>query len=148
MPDQQSRRQQTPAERKAQRRKDLWQLDLPLVFAIALCTTLTVVEMRRATEGVWRAWAYTFEWPMIGIICCWIWYRYRKEGSVTKGFSAKWKARIEQYEAEIESLDRKTGEAQPSIPAEDPQLQEWQRYVDDLHRREPPGEPPPDELRN
>lgn len=135
-------------QRRARRRRDLWQLDVPLAFAVMLCTTLTVIELRRASEGVWRAWAYTFEWPLIGVICCWIWYRYRTEGSVTRRFTSRWKARVEQYEAEFEAAERSASAKGPTIDPEDPQLQEWQRYVDDLQRREPPGEPAPDELRN
>lgn len=140
--------ERTPEERRARRRKDFWQLDLPLAFAVVLCTTLTVVELRRASDGVWRAWAYTFEWPLIGIICCWIWYRYRSEGSVTKRFTARWKSRVERYEAEFEAADRQAQAKGPMIDPADEQLQDWQRYVEDLHRREPPGEPPPDEVRN
>lgn len=142
------KRERTPEERSAQRRKDFWQLDLPLAFAVVLCTTLTIIELRRANEGVWRAWAYTFEWPLIGIICCWIWYRYRSEGSITKRFTSRWRARVERYEAEFEAADHPASTIDATIDPADEQLQEWQRYVDDLHRREPPGQPPPDEVRN
>jgi len=131
----------TAKERKAKRIRDLWQLDIPLVIAIALCSTFTVIEVRRAGEGVGRAWAYSFQWPLIGIICCWIWYRYRTEGSVSKGFTSKWKANLQKLEDEVQAADRLVEQAQPTIDEADPELQEWREYVEDLHRREPPGGP-------
>lgn len=73
-------RELTPDERRAKRKKDLWTLDLPLVFGIVLCTTLTFVEGSRALNGNGRALAYTFEWPIIGAIIVWIWWRYKHEG--------------------------------------------------------------------
>ncbi|MDA3021327.1 MAG: hypothetical protein O2943_01425 [Actinomycetota bacterium] len=71
------------------RRRNFWQLDIPMVLAVIMCSVFTVIEVRRAGEGVGRAWAYAVEWPMIGLFCVWIWYRYRKEGSITKGFAAR-----------------------------------------------------------
>ena len=73
-------RELTEAEWKAKRKKDLWTLDLPLVFGIALCSTLTVIEGSRALNGNGRALAYTFEWPIIGAFIVWIWWRYKHEG--------------------------------------------------------------------
>jgi hypothetical protein len=131
----------TAKERKAKRLRDLWQLDIPLVISTALCTTFTVIEVRRASEGVSRAWAYSVQWPLIGIICCWIWYRYRTEGSVTKGFTSKWRANLKKLEGEAQQAERLNEQAQPKIDETDPDLQEWREYLDDLHRREPPGGP-------
>lgn len=73
-------RELTTEERKAKRKKDFWTLDLPLVFGITLCTTLTVIEGSRALNGNGRALAYTFEWPIIGAFIVWIWWRYKHEG--------------------------------------------------------------------
>ena len=137
----------SPEEKKAKRRKDFWQLDLPLVLGLALCGFLTIVEFRRATEGVGRAWVYSFQWPLIGAICCWIWYRYRTEGNVTKGFTSKWKQRLEQIEAEVQEAEKIADVKNAGISSTDAGLQEWQHYVDDLHRREPPGEPPAEDLK-
>jgi hypothetical protein len=131
----------TVKEKKAKRLRDLWQLDIPLVIAIALCTTFTIIEVRRAGEGISRAWAYSFQWPLIGIICCWIWYRYRTEGSVTKGFTSKWKSNLRKLEDEAQEVERLAEQAQPKIDDTDPELQDWRRYQEDLHRREPPGGP-------
>lgn len=73
-------RELTAEELRAKRKKDLWTLDIPLVFGIVLCTTLTIVEGTRAMNGNGRALAYTFEWPIIGAIIVWIWWRYKHEG--------------------------------------------------------------------
>jgi len=128
-------------EKKAKRLRDLWQLDIPLVVVLAMCATFTVIEIRRAGEGVGRAWVYSFQWPLIGIICCWIWYRYRTEGNVTQGFISKWKSNLQKLEVEAREADRLIVQEQPKIDEADPELQEWREYVDDLHRREPPGGP-------
>ena len=80
MPESRPQRDLTEEERKAKRRRDLWTLDLPLVFGLALCSTLTVIEGSRALDGNGRALAYTFEWPIIGAIIVWIWFRYKREG--------------------------------------------------------------------
>ncbi len=115
--------------------RDVWTLHVPLALALTLCTVFTVIEVRRASEGVWRAWAYMFEWPMIAAFCVWIWYRYRTEGSVTRGLADRWRRRV----------DRLTAEADAAVPADDrPDAGqvEWETYLEDLHRRHPPGAPP------
>jgi hypothetical protein len=153
--------------RPSSRSRNFWQLHVPLVVVLALCTVITVIEVRRASEGVWRAWAYMFEWPLIGLFTLWIWHRYRTEGSVTKGLVARWRERIALLGAEADdetSIDGPstppvvstsvpmprsatppdTSEPDASLPAEasDPELQAWRDHVADLQRREPPGEPP------
>lgn len=85
------------------RARDFWQLDVPLAVVLVLCTVITVIEYRRANEGVWRAWIYLFEWPMIAGFAIWIWYRFKHEGG---GFVQKWKSRVAQYEAEADAQDR------------------------------------------
>ena len=126
-----------PAPRSSSRRRDFWQLHVPLALVLALCTVVTIIEVRRATEGVWRAWAYMVEWPMIGLFCIWIWNRYRKQGSVTRGLADQWRSRVERISAEAA--------ADAPTPAVDDQgLEAWESYVDALHRRQPPGRPPAD----
>ena len=132
----------SPEEKKTKRRKDFWQLDLPLVLGLSLCIFLSIIEFRRAGEGVGRAWVYAFQWPLIGAICCWIWYRYRTEGNVTKGFTNKWKQRIDLLEAEAKAAEQHNDEVSAAVAPDDPDLQDWQHYVQDLQRREPPGHPP------
>jgi type VI secretion system secreted protein VgrG len=73
------------------------------VLVLSLCTFITIIEVRRASEGVWRAWAYMFEWPLIGLFTIWIWHRYRTEGSVTKGLVARWRDRVSRMSAEYEA---------------------------------------------
>ncbi len=138
------------------RRRDFWQLHVPLVLVLTLCTVITVIEVRRATEGVWRAWAYMFEWPMIGLFAIWIWHRYRKEGSVTRGLADRWRERVAQLGAEADAAEQAApGQVEPHAsspiepvtpvtPMNDPELRQWQEYVEDLQRREPPGQPPPE----
>ncbi len=127
---------------RARRRRDIWQLHLPLAFALILCTTLTIVEVRRAGEGVWRAWAYSFEWPMIGVVCIWIWFRYRKQGSITKSLATRWRARVARIEEEFNAAQDGAITEEPLAEPKDPQLQQWQDYLDELHRNDPPGRPP------
>ena len=126
-------------EQAPSRRRNFWQLDIPMVFAVILCSVFTVIEVRRIGEGVWRAWAYAFEWPMIGLFCVWIWYRYRKEGSVTKGFAARWQARV----ARLSAVAEEESSAPDTVPRlADPGLDSWRSHVADLQRRDPPGRSP------
>jgi len=165
-------RELTEEERKAKRKKDLWTLDIPLVFGIVLCTTLTFIEGSRALNGNGRALAYTFEWPIIGAIIVWIWWRYKHEGRTVDdeaaapvdattaaddtavsaprkqrrslGFADHYKARIEEAAEEYAAALHAADEVSnaPVIPETDEGLREWKAYVADLNRREPPGHPP------
>lgn len=120
-------RDQPPAPAPAgprSRRRDLWQLDIPMVFGVALCTFLTVVEARRAGEGFWRAWVYTFEWPLIAAFIIWIWWRYKHEGQLTKGMIRRWKQRVQRYEREARAADE----------THDPGLAAWRQHVAELER--------------
>ena len=119
------------------RKRDFWQLDVPLALVLILCTTLTVIELSRATDGIWRAWVYTFEWPLIGAFAIWMWWRFRTEGNPVRGATRRWRDRVAQYEAEATAQEAEVGA--PSEREQDPDLDAWRTYVDDLHRREPPG---------
>jgi len=127
------------------RRRNFWQLDIPMVFAVILCSVFTVIEVRRVSEGVWRAWAYSFEWPMIGLFCIWIWYRYRKEGSVAKGFAARWQARVARISA---AADEESSAPDTAPRLADPGLDSWRSHVADLQRRDPPGRSPDESATN
>lgn len=114
-----------PAPAKPRSRaRDLWQLDIPLVFGLALCTFLTIVEARRAGEGFWRAWVYTLEWPIIGAFIIWIWWRYKHEGQLTKGTVRRWRQRVDPYEREARNADA----------SDDPGLAAWRQQVAELER--------------
>jgi hypothetical protein len=132
-----------PAEGKRSRRRDFWQLDVPLVVVLTLCIVITIIEYRRANEGVWRAWIYLFEWPMIAGFAVWIWYRFKHEGG-RAGFVQKWKARVAQYEAEDdaarqaraeEAQRREREEAQRRL-ADDPELARWRDYQAEVRGRD------------
>jgi len=110
--------------RPRSRARDLWQLDIPLVFGLSLCTILTIVEARRAGEGFWRAWVYTFEWPIIGAFIIWIWWRYKHEGQLTKGMVRRWRQRVDRYEREARDADA----------SDDPGLAAWRQQVAELER--------------
>ena len=136
----------TPDERRSTRWRDAWQLHLPLVIVLALCTAATIIEARRAGEGVWRAWAYMFEWPLIGLFAIWIWNRYRRHGSLTRGLAERWRSHVAQYgdadpDPEHDAAHDPPSDATPAQSA-DPQLGAWRAYVADLQRRDPPGAAP------
>ena len=114
------------------RARDFWQLDVPLVLVLILCVVATVIEVARANEGVWRAWIYLFEWPLIGAFAVWIWYRFKHEDG--GGFVRRWRERVARLEAEA-VVD---ADARPDVPPAptDPDLEAWQEYQRDLRRRE------------
>lgn len=114
--------------------KDAFTLHLPLVIVLALCTVATVIEYGRAQEGVGRAWAYTFQWPIIGLFAIVIWNRYRKHGNLTRWFTDRYRNRIAAFTAEAEAVEA-AKEPEPI----DPDEQAWAEYVADLRRRDEQG---------
>lgn len=128
-------------EPRPSRRREILTLDIPLVLGLILCTTLTFVEASRAAEGNGRALAYTFQWPLIGAFIVWIWYRYRigihRKTASQSGADERPKRRgiTNHYREQVAA-------AQAAQDESDAQLQAWQQYVDDLQRRDPPGQPP------
>jgi hypothetical protein len=121
-----------------QRVRDLWQLHIPLVIVLAFCSLATVIEYRRATEGVDRAWVYTFQWPIIGIVALVIWNRYRHHGSLTRSIGNYFHERAARFTAEAEAREAEQAERE----LRDPDALAWRTYVEDLHRHDPPGRPP------
>ena len=111
--------------------RDVWTLHIPLVLVLALCVGATVIEFRRANEGVWRAWIYLFEWPLIGAFAVWMWVRFRREAG--GGFARRWRERVER-------AAQPPAEAPGASPA-DPELQAWRDYQRGLGR---PGSADPD----
>lgn len=116
----------------SQRWKDILTLHVPLVLVMALCTYATINQYGRAQEGVERSWAYTFQWPIIGLFAIVVWNRYRKHGNLTRWFTDRYRARIEAYRAEAEAQE----EAKREQELADPDAQAWQDYVADVRRRE------------
>ncbi len=119
-----------------QRRKDFWQLHVPLVIVLAFCAYATMIEFGRAQEGISRAWVYTFQWPIIGIFAIVVWNRYRKHGSLTKSFSKYFRERARRFESmEAEPVTTKSVVVDPDELA-------WKEYVAKMQQENPPGGPP------
>jgi hypothetical protein len=118
------------------KRKDFWQLHVPLAVVLAFCAYATVIEFGRAQEGITRAWVYTFQWPIIGIFAVVVWNRYRKHGSLTKSISKYFRDRAKKFEAmEVDSVA-------PEPIVDDPQEIAWKDYVRKMQQENPPGGPP------
>ena len=49
------------------------------VLGIIICFCMGLFELSRAFEGVDRAWAYTFEWPIFAVFIIWIWRRLQRQ---------------------------------------------------------------------
>lgn len=138
-PEQDARRPDGPDPVRG-RLRDFWQLDVPLVVVLTLCTAITIIEYTRATDGVWRAWIYLFEWPMIGAFAVWMWYRFKHEKG--GGFVRRWKERVARLEAESDDRGADNRGADSSSPApDDPQLHAWRAYQRQLRQGQPPTPP-------
>jgi len=111
--------------------KDIVTLHLPLVLVLALCTYATINQYGRAQQGVERSWAYTFQWPIIGLFAIVVWNRYRKHGNLTRWFTDRYRVRVEALRKEAEEQEMS---APPTPP--DPDQVAWDDYVADLRRRE------------
>jgi len=124
--------------------KDFWQLHVPLVIVLAFCTFATLVEYRRAQEGVDRAWVYTIQWPIIGAFAFVVWNRYRRHGSITKSISGYFRDRAARFEAEANAAEAAdTSAASDAPPASmDPDEAAWREHVRELRRNDPAGGPP------
>jgi hypothetical protein len=116
----------------SRRWKDILTLHLPLVIVLVFCAYATFNQYGRAQEGIQRSWAYTFQWPIIGLFAIVIWNRYRKHGNLTRWFTDRYRSRVEAYRAEAEGTET----AQQTEAVVDPDAQAWEAYVADLRRRE------------
>ena len=116
----------------SRRWKDILTLHLPLVLVLALCTYATINQYGRAQEGVDRSWAYTFQWPIIGLFAIVVWNRYRTHGNLTRWFTDRYRSRVEAFRAEAEAAES----AADTHSEPDPDAQAWAAYQEDLRRRE------------
>ena len=139
MSDESTESQEQPQSERSRRIQDIWQLHIPLVVVLAFCTFATIVEYRRAQEGVDRAWVYTFQWPIIGAFAFIVWNRYRKHGSITKSISGYFRERAARFEAEARAAE--AVEARKAVE-EDPDAIAWREHVRELRRNDPAGGPP------
>ncbi|MGI9196117.1 MAG: hypothetical protein ACR2KE_01495 [Candidatus Nanopelagicales bacterium] len=126
------------SEESNRRMKDFWTLHLPLVLVLALCTVATVIEVRRAFEGVGRAAVYSIQWPIIGLFAIVIWNRYRKHGNITRWFTDRYSSRIAAYKAEAEAEEA----ARRAVEESTPEAQAWQAYMTELRRQQDSDRPP------
>lgn len=115
------------------RRRDFWQLDLPLIVVLGICISATVIEVGRAGAGNWRAAVYSIEWPIIGAFAIWMWVRFKREGGSFRGITQRWQDRVAQYEAEAAAADREP--AQPEAEP-DPELDAWRAYRASVRERD------------
>ena len=53
---------------------DAVKLHLTLAVGLILCTAAFVFEVKRALGGNELSWAYVFEWPLIAIFACYMWW--------------------------------------------------------------------------
>jgi hypothetical protein len=126
--------------------KDFYQLHIPLVVVLALCTYATYNQIGRAAEGVDRSIVYAIQWPIIGIFAVVVWNRYRKHGSLTKSFTKYWRERAERFtlEAEKQEAEQRSSAVLREVPNPETAAQKkaWDEYLADLQRADPPGGPP------
>ena len=130
-----------PPERGRSRWRDVLTLHIPLVLVLTLCTVLTVVEFRRANEGVWRAWIYLFEWPLIAAFAIWMWVRFRREAG--GGFARQWRERVERVRAAEVHPGQDAEPRAEGAAAADPELQAWHDYQRRIRDADGPGDGSP-----
>ena len=53
-----------------------------LFLVIPLFLFLGWFEFGRAQEGNWRAWVYTFEWPLFAILAFYLWRKLMRGGKL------------------------------------------------------------------
>ena len=136
-----------PGDGRRQRRRQFWQLHVPLAVALVVCTAATVIEFNRATDGVGRAWAYTVQWPLFGAFAVWMWLRYRREDRQSEDAAApatKSRRRVNPLGGMVDHWRANVADAERSsqIPDDDPDLVAWREHVVDLRRREAAGDIP------
>lgn len=119
------------------RKRDFWQLDLPLIVVLGICISATVIEVGRAGAGNWRAAVYSIEWPLIGAFAIWMWIRFKREGGSFRGITQRWQDRVAQYEAQATAEDAASAAAKDGTPREqDPQLDAWNTYRASVRERD------------
>ena len=57
-------------------------LTFTLVVVIPLFLFLGWYEFGRAQQGNWRAWVYTFEWPLFAVLAFYLWRKLMREGKL------------------------------------------------------------------
>jgi hypothetical protein len=120
-----------PSERP---RVDWWgtaalRLHTILVVGLAGAGAAAWFEWTRALSGHQLAWAYSFEWPLFGLVGIHIWWRLLHQ-EATRSSPAS-------------SALRPTQPRSGTVVADDdPDLVAWEAYLQRLHAVDPPGGPP------
>lgn len=80
------------------------------MLAVAICVSASVIEVNRALGGNQLSWAYVFEWPVLGAYSIYMWRRLVRD---ERGQAVR--------------------PVRTEVPAEDPALADWNRYLSALH---------------
>jgi len=51
-------------------------LHIAISIIFPFCIWAGWFELTRAVHGNWRAWVYSFEWPLIGFTAIYLWRRF------------------------------------------------------------------------
>lgn len=95
-------------------RRELWRIHAGLILAETICIPAFIIEINRAVGGNTLSWAYVFEWPILGAYAVYMWRRLILDA---RGVPRR--------------------ERRPSTqPIDQEKLDEWNRYLDTVHRRE------------
>jgi len=98
-----------------------------LIAGLTLCVVASYLEWSRALDGHNIAWVYAFEWPLFAVLGTGMWWRL---------------LRSELLPGRRRTVPRRQPSSSRGVPADDPDLIAWQRYLDRLHAEDPPGGPP------
>lgn len=111
--------------------REALRLHLTLVVALPGCLAAGWFELTRALAGHEVAWAYAFEWPLFGILGTYVWWQL-VHAAPPAG------SRVPSPHGHTVTPSAAAG---PEAVV-DPGLEAWQRYLDRLHEKDPPGRPP------
>ena len=98
-------------EAVGEKRESVTTIHVGLVLAEVICISAFGFELSRARSGNTLSWAYVFEWPILGVYAVYMWHRLLRD------------ARGETKPVERSAED-------------DPQLDAWNRYLEDVHRND------------
>lgn len=111
-------------------------LHLTLLVALPGCLAAGWFELTRAMAGREIAWAYAFEWPLFGVLGTYVWWRLVHDVAPAPRQATTAQPALGQ------SSDAAKLAGQSVERDADPDLDAWQRYLENLHALDPPGEPP------
>ncbi len=102
-------------------------LHATLVIGVAGCAAAAWFEWTRALSGHEVAWAYSFEWPLFGVVGTYIWWKLVHQEAADRSPSSR---------AVADPI------AEQQLAIDDPELAAWQAYLARLQAADPPGGPP------